>query len=174
MWRPALGFEGIYEVSDDGDFRRLTTRSGLTRSEPKLLKTGKRRGYKNITFCKGGITSTHSAHRVVWEAFNGKIPDNMQINHKNGIKDDNRLDNLEVVTPSENTKHTFLVLGRKAQINPNPGSRNGRAKLSESDIPKIFALRESGMSQFAIANIFGIDQTTVSRILLKKAWAPAD
>jgi hypothetical protein len=130
----------------------------------------KRRGYLGVPVCANGKTATLSAHRMVWEAFNGPIPPGMQINHKNGIKHDNRLSNLEVVTPSENTRHTFTHLGRKGVKNPHPGERNGRAKLRDADIPKIFEARAQGLSQQKIGDMFGIDQTSVSRILLRKSF----
>jgi hypothetical protein len=55
------------------------------------------------------------AHRLVWESVNGPIPDGMQINHRNGIKTDNRLENLELATASENTQHAYDtgLIGRR-------------------------------------------------------------
>jgi len=47
-----------------------------------------------------------SVHRVVWEYFNGPIPEGMQVDHKNGIKHDNRLENLRLVTPRQNAQNT--------------------------------------------------------------------
>lgn len=170
MWKSVPGYDDDYEVSDVGEFRRLTTRSGRSLAEPKLIKTGSRRGYRNITFCKEGSIRTYSAHRVVWEAFNGFIPDGIQINHKNGNKADNSLANLELATPSENTRHAFTHLGRKPVKNPSPGQRNGRAKLSEADIPAIFAARALGLSQQKIAEKFGVSQVSISRVLLGKSF----
>lgn len=63
------------------------------------------------------------AHRIIWEFVNGKIPDGMQINHKNGIRHDNRIENLEIVTPSQNTKHAYDTGLARAD-----GNHNGRRK----------------------------------------------
>ena len=171
MWREIPGYEGIYDVSDKGGFRRWTTNFGRVRDVPRRCRTGTRRGYRNITLCVNNEAKTFSAHRVVWEAFNGKIPEGMQINHKNGKKDDNRLSNLEVVTPSQNSRHAYEKKLRTVNKNPNPGARNGRAKLTEDDIREIFVLRGLGWSQQKIASKFGVDQTGISGILLRKTWA---
>lgn len=168
-WRPAFGFEQHYEVSSDGRARR--TAPGQNARPGRELKAHViRHGYRRFAYSVGATTTHVSAHRAVWEAFVGRIPPGLQINHKNGVKDDNRLENLECVTPAENTQHSFRVLGKKPNINPNPGSRNGRAKLTEADIPRVFALRAEGRSQQAIADLVGVDQTSVSRILRGDAW----
>lgn len=160
-----------YEVSSLGRVRRLT--HGINTTPGLILKDRDNRGYRRICLTKDRIQKNYAVHRIVWAAFNGPIPDGMQINHKNGIKHDNRLENLEVVTPSENTRHTFRALGRKAVLNPQKGSKNGRAKLSESDLPEIYRLRAAGLSQQRIADRFGVDQTSISRILLQKGWRHA-
>ena len=62
------------------------------------------------------------AHRLIWEAMHGPIPETLQINHINGIKDDNRLINLELVSPSENAIHAYRLGLQRAD-----GNYNGRA-----------------------------------------------
>jgi transcriptional regulator CtsR len=61
-------------------------------------------------------------HRIIWESVYGPIPEGMQINHINGVKDDNRIANLELVTPSENTKHAYRLGLARAD-----GAFNGRS-----------------------------------------------
>lgn len=63
------------------------------------------------------------AHRMVWESVHGPIPPGKEINHINGIKSDNRIANLEAVTPSENTKHAYRIGLKDAS-----GTNNGRYK----------------------------------------------
>jgi hypothetical protein len=167
-WMPIPGFEDCYQVSDKGDVRRISTRSGKPTCKP--CKPTWSRGYSRFVLCKNGRTQTISGHKLVWISFRGPIPLGMQINHKNGRKADNSISNLELCTQSENTLHAFRVLGVAPNINPSPGSRNGRAKLKETDIPEIKNLYASGLSQQKIADRFGVDQTSISRIVIGKGW----
>ena len=96
IWKPIIGQEG-YQVSNLG---RIKGYRGKIRS----LHLDKSNGYVGQVL---GNKKMVRAHRAVWEAFNGKIPNGMQINHKNGIKSDNRLENLELNTPKQNTIHAL-------------------------------------------------------------------
>ena len=87
-----------YECSDTGEFRRNT----------KPIKTClQEKGYRHIRLYKNGKQYAFRAHRVVYETFFGKIPNGLEINHKNGIKDDNSLQNLECCSHSENIRHAI-------------------------------------------------------------------
>lgn len=77
------------------------------------------RGYVEIS----AMGYVDVAHRMIWASVHGPIPDGMQINHINGIKTDNRIENLELVTASENTKHAYRLGLRNAT-----GENNGRYK----------------------------------------------
>lgn len=94
------------------------TGSVFGRGGKKVGRIGMR-GYVEIH--AGGGTYL-KAHRVIWEAINGPIAAGMQINHINGIKHDNRLENLELVTSSENLRHAYRLGLADAR-----GDRNGRA-----------------------------------------------
>jgi len=168
-WKPVVGFEEHYVISDDGKCARIRTQGGG--QTWKLLKPAITKvGYARYALSVGNNVRHLSAHRLIWQTFVGPIPDDLQMNHKNGIKTDNRLANLEVVTCSENNYHRFGVLGVKPANNPNPGSKNGRAKLTENDIPKIREMLKSGMTQTAIAKLYGVNQTQISLITLGKGW----
>lgn len=167
-WRGLPDYEGFYEISDSGDIRRIRTHCG--RSTCRQLKPCTKRGYLQFGVTLNNETRWIIAHRAVWKAFVGPIPPKMQINHKNGSKTDNRLDNLEVCTPSENMKHAYNVLCRDPK-RPQMGARNGRSKLCEEDIREIRRLRDSGLSQQELANLFGINQTGISGILRGITWS---
>jgi len=168
VWKPAIGFEGHYEVSNLGRCRSVKaacgTHIGLIR-KPSLS-----RGYARFLLVNLDVRKNIQAHRLIYESFMGPIPAGMQINHRNGVKNDNRLENLEVVSASENKLHAIHVLGKKTYLIPSQGELNGRAKLTEAQLPEIFRLRSLGWSQQRIADKFGINQTNISRVLRGISW----
>lgn len=103
-WKPVVGYEGLYEVSSLGQLKNSVT--GALRSTNSLAGAG----YVKADLWKEGIRKQTTMHRIVAEAFIGPL-DGMEVNHKNGIKTDNRADNLEIVTKSENERHSRYSLG---------------------------------------------------------------
>lgn len=110
-WRPVRGYEGLYQVSDYGDVRSFC--SGKVRY---MKKTKYSNGYEYLHLYRDGKSRHYRVHRLVWEAFNGSIPDGYEIDHVNGVKDDNRLANLRVVTPKENN-HNPITRERHRDAN---------------------------------------------------------
>lgn len=166
VWVPAFQYEDKYLVSNMGNIRPINPRKNVT-----TLKPGWRREYQKVSMSRPGEKQVDvSVHRVVWQSFNGPIKNGLQINHKNGIKHDNRLTNLETCNASENQLHALNVLGH---IPPPPpvrkGEQNGRAKIKQSDIPTILSLKAEGWSQQRIAEKFRVCQTSISRILIGKS-----
>lgn len=102
-WRPVKGYEGHYEVSNLGNVRSIKFGKTL------ILKASYTRGYKQVYLYLNGKSKHSPIHRMVAESFIDNPLNKEQVNHKNGIKDDNRLENLEWVTRSENTKHAIKM-----------------------------------------------------------------
>lgn len=100
-----------YYITDTGDVysRDLHGYSGRI----KKLKPEYKRGYTSVTLCYNGKHIHKQIHRLVAEAFLSNPENKPQVNHKNGIRDDNCVENLEFVTRSENIRHSFDVLHRK-------------------------------------------------------------
>lgn len=111
QWRPALGFEGLYEVSDEGRVRSLD-RVVPNGNHSKFLR-GKvlaqavnpaRGGYRSVTLYIDGRGHNRNPHRLVLEAFVGPRPIGMQACHRDGDPTNNRLDNLRWDSVSENNR----------------------------------------------------------------------
>lgn len=106
------------------------------------------------------------AHRLIWEFVHGPIPNGYEINHINGIKNDNRISNLELVTHSENVRHAYMT-GLNKGAN---GEASARAKLSALDVQSIPLRRASGESVEQMASHFGVSTDAIYAVLSGRRW----
>lgn len=172
-WRPVVGWEGLYEVSNIGRVRsvgRLVTFSdGRSRRAGGRIVSDSRKGagYRGLTLkCRPRRWSCYS-HRLVVDAFLGGVPDGMEINHRDGNKANNAALNLEVCTRSENGKHSYRVLGNKSC------ERHPMAKLTNENAKKIVRLVMGGMSRTKAAAAFGVSRTIADNIMKGWIWSGA-
>jgi len=123
IWKPVIGFEGYYEISNTGKIksikREITVSTGKRTINEKILTTRINNwGYIDVRLSKGSVIKTKFIHILTAEAFIPNPLNKFEVNHKNGIKTDNSIQNLEWVTHSENMKHAYemglaKVNGRK-------------------------------------------------------------
>jgi hypothetical protein len=117
IWHPCVGYETHYEVSNYGNVRSLERMvahplGGKKIQYGRVLKQGKAsNGYLLVSFCVDKVKSNHSVHRLVARAFIPNESNKPQVNHKDGNKHNNHVDNLEWATRSENMKHAYNELG---------------------------------------------------------------
>jgi len=108
IWQPVVGFESRYEVSDYGKVRSLVFKNRVTSyryDEPLMLKlTVMKNGYLRVNLHENGKNLNAFVHRIVLGAFVGPCPNGYQACHYNGIKDDNRLENLELTTKNQHMR----------------------------------------------------------------------
>lgn len=104
-WRDVVGYEGFYQVSSLGRIKstpRRRTKGGLIK-----LHLNKGTGYLGFSLSKNGEIIYANVHRLMAEAFIPNPENKATVNHKNSIRSDNRLENLEWNTSSENNKHAY-------------------------------------------------------------------
>lgn len=144
-----------YEVSDLGRVKSSKFRV------PYLMKPFfDTKGYLNITLSFNNKKKRARVHRLVMSLFVGES--DLHVNHKNGIKTDNRLENLEYCTPAENNLHGY----RNGLLKPKAGKLQTR--LSQKQAKDIF-LSEGHYSKIAVE--FQVVPTTVSNIKKGKTWS---
>lgn len=155
-WLSVKGYEGLYEVSDLGNVRRV----GGKFLSPKPGKLG----YKIVSLHMNGYSKKYLVHRLVAEAFIPNPEDKSYVNHLDGNKTNNRVDNLEWATPSENIQHAYDN-GLRLPIR---GENNSQCKLTEEDIVWIKTHVIKGDKDFgckAIAKRFGVTEPHISSIV---------
>lgn len=156
-----------YAVSNWGRVKRITRRSGT--QVGKILRDWHNEHsnrYKVVTLRDSNGAKTVRVHSLVAEAFIGRRDEGMQVNHKNGNRLDNRISNLEYVTPKENTNHA-MRLGLTRDVS---GERNFSNKLSEAQVREIFYLSHKGVTQTDLAKMFGVVHQTISKIKTGLRW----
>jgi len=156
-------FIGHYQINKDGIVRSIKFKKIV------YLKTYKNNnGYIRVHLFKNNKVYYFSLHRLIMltfkpdEYFEGAI-----VNHKNEIRDDNRLDNLEWCTHKENSKHSY-----KNHINNVPRKeKHYRSKINQkiANIIKL-AIKNNYLNSNELQNIFNIKGTTISHIINNKRW----
>lgn len=118
-WKDIKGYEGAYQVSNLGRVKSLNYNG--TKKEKILIGSKVGRGYKIVSLSKNGKIKNFLIHRLVYKAFVGNIPQGLQVDHVSNNKTDNRLQNLQLLTPSENCKKKYID-------NPNYKNSGGLPK----------------------------------------------
>jgi hypothetical protein len=172
-WKPVVGLEGYYEVSDAGAVRSVARsyiiNGGVYRKPSVLLKGSiARNGYLRHTLSVDDVKYYKSVHKMVAEAFVENPLNLPQVNHVNGNKLDNRVENLEWTSASTNVQHAYNI----GLANGKAGSRNSQAILTEAEVLEIVRLYNTGKyKQKDLAQMFGQKFQNISSILRGKSWS---
>lgn len=166
-WRPVLGYEGLYEVSDHGLVRgvaRTLSDGRRWKSSMCRQKTGTR-GHKSVRLCGVDGHKFRGVHVLVLEAFVCPKPGpNMQGAHNDGNPANNHVSNLRWDTVKGNhadkKRHGTLLFGE----------RNPLAKLTHADVENIRSLAHTGVKGRELARRFGVTPANISAILNRKTW----
>jgi hypothetical protein len=155
--KDVAGYEGLYSVTRDGKVWSHT--SGRWR---KLQKGRRGKGYLWIQLWKDDVGTPFYAHQLVAIAFIPNPDGKETVNHKDGDVENNSVENLEWLTHQEQQDHAWTE-----GLTNNHGERCGTAKLTNTQADEIIDLFKVGtkLSQAKVAEMYGINQSQVSRIL---------
>lgn len=159
IWKEIPGTE--YSVSNEGHV--ASRKKGWLVLRPSATNNG----YLHVDLCTRGTPQTRLIHQLVAEAFIGLRPTpKHEVNHENGIKTDNRAENLEWCTSAENKRHKIDILHHGCQ----KGAMNVCAKMIDVDVREIRRRCAAGELQRVVAADYGIHQAHVSAIIRGKRW----
>jgi hypothetical protein len=170
-WRPVIGYEGLYEVSNWGRIRSLARtiphkHPGHTSIVPGRLRVLvlKKEGYFGLTLTdRNGRKVNGLVHQLVAAAWIGPKPPGFQVDHIDGDKRNNMSRNLRYLTPKEQMD------AGNFERRVAHGATHYYAKLSSTDVVEIRRLCLEGMTQTEVAKMFNVRQQTISKIVRNKA-----
>lgn len=177
VWVNVIGYEKIYELSMSGKViakeRYIDSKKFINGKHSKGFRKSKLlksqlsyAGYVRVFLTKGGKKKAFTIHRLLALHFIPNPENKPCINHINGIKSDNRLENLEWVTNSENDLHAYRLELRK----PMKGVSNGMAKLNDNKVRKIRGFLSKGLMHKDIAKKFNVAPVSITRIANNQLW----
>lgn len=167
IWKPIQECNGVYAASNTGRIKRIVRGSRQLRLSGKPLRPVKLAdGYLRLCLHYEGRQYNRLVHVLIVEAFLGPRPSGYQVNHKNGNKADNRIHNLEYVTPSENTQHAHDTGLAKRYI----GESNGRCVLTAQQVINIRVRRAKGELGVVLAAEYGVTAGTICAVYRRRNW----
>lgn len=161
IWKDIKGFEGSYEINRNGEVRRIKRKvKGYSYLKSTVMKIG----YCIYAFSVKGKVTKHYMHRLVAEHFIENPEGYNYVNHLNGIKTDNRVENLEWCTQSRNIQHSF-----DTGLQPNGEKHHACTRLTEEDA-KMIKYGYPDLGDRAVAKIYSIHHAHVYYIRKGKTW----
>lgn len=103
VWRDIPGYEGYYQASNLGNIKSLPKKY---KPLGRILKPQQRNNYLIVSLSRDGKSKSQSVHRIIMKTFKGES--NLTVNHIDGNKHNNKLENLEYCTPRDNSRHVFI------------------------------------------------------------------
>jgi hypothetical protein len=181
-WRPVVGWEGLYEVSDHGHVRSIDRpvlfKQRYGQSQETVLRTriasgqlltpqGTSRGlrYLWVTLWRQQKPKRRAVHHLVLEAFVGPQPLGYVTNHKDGNPGNNHVGNLEWCTATENNVHAIETGLRKVR-----GEGNYLSYFTEADVLLMRQWAREGMTSYAIAQELNLPRRTVHNVVTRRTW----
>jgi hypothetical protein len=123
-------------------------------------------GYLQVTTYVNGRKKMVSVHSWIWRHVNGPIPDGFEVNHKNGIKTDNHISNLELLTHQQNIQHAY-----DTGLKSNRGMKHPSRKLNEDQVREIRQLASKGWTTLVLAERYGMSRSYLYSIINRHSWS---
>lgn len=174
-WKDVVLFEGFYMISTLGRLRNFSKEIFCSKNNSysffgaKILKKGiSFHGYHQHVLTKNKVNSTKKIHRMVAEAFIPNPENKPCVNHINGIKSDNRVENLEWCNHSENALHAHKL----GLIKVPKGEKRGNSKLTENKVIAIRRLYRINpmVNQSGLSRKLGVSITIIHLVIKGKTW----
>ena len=165
MWKVIPAFGGRYEASETGEIRHSLNKNIRKARRNKF-------GYLQLNFSRNdgtGKSDTILIHRLIAKTFIPNPSNLPEVNHKDGNKQNNNVENLEWCTCSENGKHAFKI----GLSHTYKGEDHVKAKLTNEQAKQIKQLYKEGNSQQKLADYFNVSQRTISRIIRGERYGNA-
>lgn len=173
-WKELKGHREIYEISDLGNVRTKTRNGarGKIVLGHSLSQHINSTGYFRVSLNLDGRSKSYFTHRLVAMLFVQKVEGKDCVNHIDGNKLNNRFDNLEWVTPSENQQHAFRTELKKPTL--HYGEDSWFHKLTKEDVKYIRAAHKPWDKVFGskpLAERFGVNQQTITDVVHGRSWS---
>ena len=184
-WRPAPGYEGLYDVSSLGRIRRSHGAPKSPATKPGRIRAtsiSSMTGYPQLTLYRPGHKPTWvTVHSLVCEAFHGPKPTpHHEAGHLNGNRQDCRAENLAWLTRSENRAQSYRDGRKTSGAAGRPGAGNCAARLTEDDVRAIRRDYEPGNRRHTpgnsheLADKYGVTTATIVLAATRRTWKNLD
>lgn len=152
---------------DTGKVYGTRGRGGVKLDTPRELGFKHPSGYIHVNLSANGAKKQVRVHRIVYIAAHGGIPSGMVVDHINGIKDDNRLCNLQLLTPEDNSRKAKDDGAYSVNSDPNTNKRMIPYEI-RSEIMHLYS--EHGMTYRELAEKYGCSKSTIGNIVHEDGW----
>lgn len=173
VWKFVDGYDGRYSVSNHGRVRSHDMMMG-NRHQSKTIRKGRilkpsldGKKYLNVKLCLNGKQTSVKVHRLVAMCFVPNVGGKPQVNHIDGVKQNNHASNLEWCTNTENIVHAY----QNGLIATNNGERHHNARITEDGAQDIIKRMNNGESLSSISRLYSVSVTSIWNMKVGKTWS---